>query len=89
VSSAWLIAYAGGADTYYEPDQVSRWEHAQRFIGIWPVVLAVTGAAVTSLALLVSALSGTRRDLRLLAAPGAALSCFLLIFGWFALTAGH
>ena len=89
VSSAWLVLYATGADTYYGPTHVSRWDHAQRFMGTWPVSLAVVGAVATSVVLFATAFSRTRGAANLLAAPAAALSCFLLIFGWFALTAGH
>jgi Ni/Fe-hydrogenase subunit HybB-like protein len=89
VSSAWLVLYATGADTYYEPTHVSRWDHAQRFMGTWPVWLAVTGAVATSIVLFASAFARRRRAVNLVAAPAAALSCFLLILGWFALTAGH
>ena len=89
VSSAWLVLYATGADTYYEPTHVSRWDHAQRFMGTWPVSLAVIGALATSIVLFANAFSRARGVVKLVAAPAAALSCFLLIFGWFALTAGH
>jgi disulfide bond formation protein DsbB len=89
VSSAWLVLYATGADTYYDPAHVSRWDHAQRFMGTWPVSLAVIGAVATSIVLFASACSRVRDAVTLVAAPAAALSCFLLIFGWFALTAGH
>ena len=89
VSSAWLVLYATGADTYYEPTHVSRWDHAQRFMGTWLVSLAVIGALATSILLFASAFSRMRGAVRLVAVLAGALSCFLLIFGWFALTAGH
>jgi disulfide bond formation protein DsbB len=88
ISSAWLVLYATGADTYYHSD-VSRWDHAQRFMGTWPVSLAIVCALATSIVLFASAASRARGALNLMAAPAAALACFLLIFGWFALTAGH
>jgi hypothetical protein len=89
VSSAWLVLYATGADTYYEPTHVSRWDHAQRFMGTFPVSLAVIGAVATSIVLFASAFSRAHGAVNLVVAPAAALSCFLVIFGWFALTAGH
>jgi hypothetical protein len=88
-SSVWLVLYAAGPDSYYEPSHYSRWEHAGRFLGASPVVIGVIGAVATSILLIASAFSPARRVLRLAAAPAAALSCFLLVLGWFALTAGH
>lgn len=89
VGAGWLILYAAGPDSYYEPGHYSRWEHAGRFLGTTPIVLAVVGAMATSVLLYASAFSPARRVLRLAAAPAAALSCVLLVFGWFDLTAGH
>jgi len=89
VGSGWLVLYAAGADSYYDPADYSRWDHAQRFLGTTPIVVAVVGAAATSALLFASAFSPARRVCRLVAGPAAALSCLLLLFGWFALTAGH
>ena len=89
VGSGWLVLYAAGPDSYYDPANYSRWEHAERFLGTTPIVLGVVGAAATSALLFASAFSPARRVWRLLAGPAAALSCLLLLFGWFALTAGH
>ena len=88
VSVIWLAFYAAGEDTYYGGG-VSRWEHADRFMGTFPVSFAVGFGALTAAALVLSALSPERRALRLLVGPGAALSCVALLLAWFALTAGH
>jgi hypothetical protein len=87
-SAAWLVLYAAGPDSYYAAGY-SRWEHAERFMGTTPVVIAVVAAVITSAWLLTIAFADRRASLRLLAPPAAAISCLLLVFGWFALTAGH
>ena len=89
VAAALLVVYAAGPDSYYQADYTSRWEHAQRFMGTTPVVIAVAGGIATAACLVVAALSPARRVVRLLAGLAAILSCFMLVFGWFALTAGH
>jgi hypothetical protein len=88
-ASAWLVLYAHGADSYYGSDYTSRWEHADRFMGTTPIVIAVIGGIATAVCLFAAASSPTRRVIRLLAGPAAVLACFMLLFGWFALTAGH
>jgi hypothetical protein len=88
VASAWLALYASGEDTYYSGG-VSRWEHAGRGEGTWPVGLAMIIGALTILGLAASALDPRRRWLRLGAAPAAVLSCGVLLFGWLLLTWGH
>jgi hypothetical protein len=87
--SAWVVLYAAGPDSYYEPMHYSRWEHAGRFLGTSPVVFAVIGGFAASFLLFASARGPTRRVLRLAAGPAASLACLLLLLGWFALTAGH
>ena len=87
-ASAWLVLYASGEDTYYGGG-VSRWEHAGRGDGTWPVALAIIIGAPTSLWLAASAQDPGRRLLRMGAAPAAVLSCALLLVGWLVLTWGH
>jgi hypothetical protein len=88
LSCGWLVLYAAGPDTYYV-EGVSRWEHAERFLGTAPVVVAVIAAMATSVGLIAASISPARPVLRFVVAPAAALSCGLLLVGWFALTAGH
>lgn len=85
-SAAWLVLYAAGPDSY---EGYSRWEHARRGIGTTQVVVAVAAASTTSVWLLAIALAFRQSASRLIAPPAGAISCLLLLFGWFALTAGH
>jgi ammonia channel protein AmtB len=84
----WLAFYAAGEDTYYGGG-VSRWEHADRFVGSTRVAAAIAFGALTSMLLAASALVPERQSLRLLVAPTAAISCFFLFLAWFWLTGGH
>jgi hypothetical protein len=84
-----LVLFALAPDGYYGSSDVSHWENAGRWVGTFPVVLAVGAASATIIGLVASAVLPGRGRLRLMAALAAALSCLLLLFGWFALAGGH
>jgi hypothetical protein len=88
VSSIWLAVYAAGEDTYHGGG-VSRWEHAGRGGGTFPVGAAIVVAGITSLGLAASAVARSGRLMQVLVASATAVSCFLLLFAWVLLTAGH
>jgi hypothetical protein len=88
VDSLLLIAYAGGEDTYYGGG-VTRWEHASRGGSTLIISIATAGALAASVCLVGNALAPNRQRFRPLASLAAAASCFLLIFAWLVLTAGH
>ncbi|HMI99901.1 MAG TPA: hypothetical protein VK488_08720 [Gaiellaceae bacterium] len=89
LATAWLVLYALSADGYYGSSDVSHWEHAGRSVGTFPVVLAVAAASATIIGLVASAVLPGRGRLRFMSALAAALSCLLLLFGWFVLAGGH
>jgi H+/Cl- antiporter ClcA len=89
LSSAWLVVYATGPDTYYGPTEVSRWEHAQRFTGAWPIVAAVALAVAVGLGLIATAGWPKWANWRPVVSLLSGISCLFLLYGWFALTAGH
>lgn len=88
VDALLLIPYARGEDTYYGGG-VTRWEHASRGGSTLLISLAIAGALVSSLCLVGSARAPDRQRFRPLVSLAAAGSCFLLIFAWLVLTAGH
>ena len=90
VDALLLIPYARGEDTYYGGG-VTRWEHASRGGSTLLISMAIAGALVASLCLVGSARAPDPdwQRFRPLVSLAAAASCFLLIFAWLVLTAGH
>ena len=84
-----LVLYAAAPDGYNGSSAVSHWENAGKFVGTFPVVLAVAAATATIIGLVASAVLPVRGRLRLIATRAAALSCLLLLAGWFALAGGN
>jgi len=86
---AGIVAYAAGADDYYAPDNVSRWEHATRDGGATFLVAVIAAAAAISFAFLVQGLFMKRRRAVGLAIPAGALYCALLLLAHAVLSLGH
>jgi len=84
-----IVAYAAGADDYYAPDDVSRWEHATRDGGATFLVAVIAAAAAISLAFLVQGLFLKRRRTVVPAIAAAALYCWLLLLAYAVLSLGH
>lgn len=88
VGLVWLVVYAAGDDSYFAPDQVSRWEYASRNGRSWVVVLAVV-VTLVSVFLSVASRSTRRSRLRRLVVPSAVIAPFSIIAAAVALTEGH
>jgi hypothetical protein len=90
----WLILCAAGEDPYYEPDDLSRWDHATKnglSLPLSPVlvVAATVIAPVSIVALVHGARSSTRARTRRLVMLTTASACLALIVAWLPLTTGH
>jgi hypothetical protein len=85
---AGIVAYAAGADDYYAPDGVSRWEHATRDGGAAFLVTVIAIAAALSFAFLAEGLFLRRPRCGLFAVPAVAV-CALLLFAYALLSLGH
>ena len=83
-----LLVYTVGPDTYYGPDDVSRWEHARRFNG-WIVFVTSIGLGIASFVGLAAHAAG--RAGRLTAAVYALTIVALVSFpvAWVAVSTGH
>jgi hypothetical protein len=86
---AGIVAYAAGADDYYAPDGVSRWEHATRDGGAAFLVTIIAIAAAISFAFLAQGLFLRRPRFGVLVIPAVAVYCALLLFAYALLSLGH
>ena len=86
---AGIVAYAAGADEYYAPDDVSRWEHAIRDGGAAFLVAVIAMAAAISFAFLAQCLFLRRPRFEILAILAAAVYCALLLLAYALLSLGH
>jgi hypothetical protein len=82
----WIVFYAQGLDTYFQ-DGTTRWDFAANNTR-W-VVAAVAVASVSAALLLASALSRRSDHFARISLVSASVSSFMLLLGWFVLTAGH
>ena len=86
-----LGLYAAGADHYYDPSAISRWEHATRW-GVGATAVVVVGfalAAVASLACLARGLFAAGLWQAVRVSP-AVLAWFVgVVMAWYPLTGGH
>lgn len=87
--AGWVVLYATGPDSRFEPDGLTRWGWAARS-GLEPVVAAAVAIALAAtVALLRAARSGGAVRQRRLAMPATALASAGLLVATLALTVGH
>jgi hypothetical protein len=84
-----IVAYAAGADDYYAPDDVSRWEHATRDGGELVLGGVIAFAAAISIAFIGQRFWARSRLSGLFAVPAVALYCAALVFAYAVLSLGH
>jgi hypothetical protein len=84
----WLVLYARGRDTYFDPDHVTRWEFAARDGNHWMVVVAIVAATATAIGLVWGIVS-RRRWIRHFASAATTISIVLLQLASFVLSVGH
>lgn len=89
VGLAWLVVYAAGDDSYFAPDEVSRWEYAARNDRSTAVALAAVVTLAGVVVLAIAATSARHSRLRRLVVPSAVLAPFSIVVAAFVLSVGH
>ena len=86
-AAVWLGFYAAGDDSYYGPNETSRWEHGTRFVGASALIAAAVIVVASVVALLVAARSPKLR--RWVAPPAAVIGVVALLCAWLGRSTGH